>query len=352
MAFIPRLTAPTAFGTYYTERRIPVQEDGNVTGWQYFYSGDYTYTNYGAHTGNCTWYAMGRSAEIAGRNLYSEFRGSYEAKDWGSIWINNNAQTSGTINYKLGDILIYSSGSSDPHGHVEVVEEINGNILTISYSTYSSTNPQSLYGMFFNTRRRPKMSFGDPASDTGYSDSAYYRNNGNSYFNTSQKLIGVIHNPYADQTPEPQPVDTELSIYISPSHYDRIMSDEEDYLDFTFDITISGIPAGDTVSGGNTWDSGLSRVYNSGWSYTDYYVGGTTYRRANKQQTLRYTREHNYAYGTTKRMYFNLTKSTGTINKTTYMLISVEARRNLAALIKAIQNKRRKRGIINVKLFK
>lgn len=351
MSFTPRLTAPTSFGTYYTERRLPVSPDGNETGWQYFYSGDYTYTNYGAHTGNCTWYAMGRSAEIANRNLYSEFRGSYNAKDWGNIWRNNPAQTSGTINYKLGDILIYSSGSSSDLGHVEIVEEINGNRLTISYSAYSSSNPQSDYGMFFNTRKRDKMSFGDPASDVNDSESAYYRNNGYSYFNTSEKLIGVIHNPYADQDPEPTPTDENLTIYISPSHYDSIMSSNEDYIDFMFNITISGIPANETVSGGNTWDAELSRVYNSGWSYTDYYVGGVTYRRANKQQTLRYTREHNYSYGTTKRMYFNITKSTGTINKTTYMLISVDAKKSIATLIKVLRDKR-KRGRINVKLFK
>ena len=74
MAFTPRLTAPTNFSSYYTERRIPVSPTGTETGWQYFYSGDYTYTNTGAHTGNCTWYAMGRSAEIANLNLYDEFR--------------------------------------------------------------------------------------------------------------------------------------------------------------------------------------------------------------------------------------------------------------------------------------
>ena len=200
MSFTPRLTPPTDFTSYYTERRIPVSPNGTETLWQYFYSGDYTYTTTGAHTGNCTWYGMGRSAEISGRNLYSEFAGSYEAQDWNSIWNGNPAQTSGAIDYKLGDILIYSNAGNTA-GHVEIVEEINGNRLTISYSAYSSYTPQSTYGTFFGIRYRDKMSFGDPASDTNDSGSAFTRNNGATWFMTNEYLIGVIHNPYVVPTP-------------------------------------------------------------------------------------------------------------------------------------------------------
>jgi len=200
MAFVPRLTEPTNFDTYYTERRIPVQPEGVPTLWQYFYSGDYTYRNEGAHTGNCTWYAMGRSAEIAGKNLYDEFAGSYEANEWNNIWIGNPAQTSGNIDYRLGDILVYEH-SSTMSGHVEIVEEINGNKLTISYSAYSSYTPQTEYGSFFGVRKRNKLSFGDTASDSNDPDSRYIRNNGEKYYLLSDFLIGVIHNPYAEQQP-------------------------------------------------------------------------------------------------------------------------------------------------------
>lgn len=201
MAFTPRLTEPTDFSTYYTERRIPVQPDGTETLWQYFYSGDYTYTNTGPHTGNCTWYAMGRSAEIAGRNLYSQFAGSYEAQNWNSIWIGNPAQTSGTIEWQPGDILVYSNAGQSA-GHVEIVEDASGSRLTISYSAYSGTNPQSTYGSFFGTRKRLKtMTFGDPASDTTDAESYFTRNSGATYYMTNEYLIGVIHNPYYDPTP-------------------------------------------------------------------------------------------------------------------------------------------------------
>ena len=318
MSFTPRLSEPTDFSTYYTERRIPAQPEGTPTYWQYFYSGDYTYRTQGAHTGNCTWYAMGRSAEIAGRNLYSEFAGSYEAQNWENIWIGNPAQTSGSISWQPGDILIWAN-SAMTFGHVEVVEVINGNYLTISYSAYSGTDPQEDNGTFFNTRRRSKPTWGDPASLTSESDSRFIRNSGATYFLTNEYLIGVIHNPYYEPGPSPS---ENLEISISPSSYAVTMSATQDYVDFTFNITITGIPAGATVSGGNTYP-GLSRVYNTGWSYTNYTVGGTTYQRATKTQTLRYNREHSYAYTTTKHMYFNLSFSTGTVSTDTPMYITV-----------------------------
>lgn len=198
MNFTPRLTPPTDFSTYYTERRIPVSPTGTPTEWQYFYSGDYTYTNTGAHTGNCTWYAMGRSAEISGKNLFDEFKGSYDAQGWGDIWKNNPAQTSGKIDWNLGDILIWAN-EDRTSGHVEVVEEINGNRLTISYSAYSGYSPQSSYGTFFNTRKRDKPIWNMGASVVGDTESYFKRNNGSTYALVDDFLIGVIHNPYVSK---------------------------------------------------------------------------------------------------------------------------------------------------------
>lgn len=345
MAFTPRLIPPDNFGTYYTERRIPVQPDGIETGWQYFYSGDYTYTNYGPHTGNCTWYAMGRSAEISGRNLYSEFRGSYDAQNWNNIWIGHPAQTSGAISYQLGDILIYAT-SGGTAGHVEIVEAINGNTLTISYSAYSSYTPQSAYGSFFGTRQRQKMSFGDTASDNSDPSSAYTRNNGQTYYMLNEYLIGIIHNPYVDPTPPPTPTE-DLTITISPSSYYRTMSSSQDYLDFSFTITISGIPDGESASGGNTYPN-LTRVYNSGWTYTSYTVGGIPYRQAYKQQTLRYYRIGTSAYNTTEHMYFNLTFSNGSINTDTPMYITVQPKTPIKAILGWMANRRR-RAVLEIK---
>lgn len=344
MAFSPRLTAPTDFTTYYTERRLPAQPNGTETLWQYFYSGDYSYSMTGAHTGNCTWYAMGRSAEIAGINLYDQFRGSYEAGNWANIWIGNPAQTSGAITYRLGDILIYT-------GHVEIVEEIVGNRLTISYSAYSSYNPQSTYGTFFGIRYRDKMVFGDPASDSNDPDSRFTRNNGAKYY-LNEALIGIIHNPYVDDDPPippdpPTPVTTPVLV-IDPASYTATMTGNMDYVDFTFDIEITGIPAGEVASGGNTYP-GLMRIYNTSWNYTEYTVGGVGYRRANKRQTLRYLRESISAYTVTKYMYYSKTWANGSVSATVPMYITVEASNELITIIcNILKNRRERRASIHV----
>ena len=124
------------------------------------------------------------------------------------------------------------------------------------------------------------------------------------------------------------------------------MNGNQDYVDFTFDITISGIPANETVSGGNTYP-GLTRVYNTGWTYTDYTVSGTTYRYAYKRQTLRYERESTGGGAVVRHMYFNITKSTGTISSDTRMYITVEPKSILAVLAGRLLRKKR-RGRYNV----
>lgn len=205
MSFIARLTPPTDFTTCYNEKRKPVSDAGTLTGWQHYYSGDYTYTDTGAHTGNCTWYAMGRSCEIAQQctgnsslNIYSEFPGPYEAENWTSIvWKGNSAITSGTVVYQPGDILIWANARKTA-GHVEIVEDVDpgDGHLVISYSAYSSSSPQSAYGTFFNVRLRPQPTWGDPASIARNETTYFIRNSGAKYALTNEVLIGVIHNPY------------------------------------------------------------------------------------------------------------------------------------------------------------
>ena len=154
------------------------------------------------------------------------------------------------------------------------------------------------------------------------------------------------NSPGPGPTPPEPPTPTEtLTIDIVPPVYNSTMSGNADYLDFSFSITITGIPAGETVSGGNTYP-GLSRVYNTGWIYSDYVVDGTTYRSAYKQQTLRYFRESSGAYSITKHMYFNISKSTGTISTDTRMNITVESSPVLLAVLAA--RKKKERGRYNV----
>ena len=134
------------------------------------------------------------------------------------------------------------------------------------------------------------------------------------------------------EPPEP-PTPTETpEITITPSAYFKTMSSTADYVDFPYSITITGIPAGETVSGGNTYPD-LSRVYNTGWSYSSYTIEGVTYQTATKQQTLRYYREGVSAYATVKYMYFNLTFTNGSIHSTTPMTINVQQKESTSKLL-------------------
>ena len=158
----------------------------------------------------------------------------------------------------------------------------------------------------------------------------------------------VLVNPDSggSEPPTPPQEDT-LQITITPAYASGTMQSSQTYIDFTFQIGITGIPAGETVSGGNTFP-GMYRVANTGWSYTDYTDNGITYRMATKRQTLRYEREHPYYYTITKHMYFNITKSTGTISTDTPMYITVMKRFSLGAICGFLKN-RRKRGLFSVK---
>lgn len=293
MAFTPRYTKPDPNSDYYST-------------YDRFY-----WLDVEPYGGNCTGYAYGRFNECAGRSLYREFYITHSPAD-AKYWIYNTwpdqTYTSGTIDIHLGDILVW--GSASGFGHVEVVEAINGNTITTSGSIWGSTYGTS---MEFYTRT---ISY--PSWNT--SMGRIYHNDGG-YTDYGNPFIGYIHNKYVEPGPGPTPSEN-LDISISPSSYTVTMSASQTYVDFTFNITITGIPAGATVSGGNTYP-GLSRVYNTGWSYTNYTVGGTTYQRATKTQTLRYNREHSYAYSTTKHMYFNLSFSTGTVSTDTPMYITV-----------------------------
>lgn len=283
---------------------------------------------------NCTTLAYGRAIENGYPAPVTEFR---NANNW-HLYVNTGEDwylltyTPG-MSLIAGDIVEWSNGQS----HVAVVEA-NG---TNPYMSGSGYKPRSASLVGGNTLKDVSDYF------SVNSPTHFYH-----YFTLASETQWGGHGQDPSYviryggTPTPPPTPTEtLDIQISPSSYSKIMDSSSDYLDFTFSITISGIPAGETVSGGNTYP-GLTRIANTGWSYTDYVVNGVTYRSARKTQTLRYQREYSYAYTTTKYMYFNITKSTGTINTSTPMYITVQAKKNVSIL--AMLSKRRKRGLISV----
>lgn len=171
MAFTPRLTPPTDFSTYY----------GSENSYNRFRN-NYIENNSG---GNCTWYAYGRTSEIANKNLYNDFvitGGDGSGKYWIQNTWTTQTITNGNIDLQLGDILVWGEGQ---FGHVEVVEKIEGDSITTSYSIYGSTYEKS---KFFGVRNIQIPTWN---SNLGYVE----YNDGTTGYLTN-KFIGYIHNKY------------------------------------------------------------------------------------------------------------------------------------------------------------
>ena len=168
-SFTPRLTPPSDFTTYYGSRNSYNRFDWN-NGW-----------------GNCTWYAYGRTGEIANKNIYNEFyitSGRGDGKDWIYNTWDEYTFTSGEIDLHVGDILVWGGGT---YGHVEVVEKIEGNQITTSYSIAGNTYNTS---QFFATRTITKPTWNSYLGNVVYNDgSVHYLQN---------TFIGYIHNPYVE----------------------------------------------------------------------------------------------------------------------------------------------------------
>ena len=135
--FTPRLTAPTKSNDYYYSLN-------------YYYKSGYGMTN-------CVAYAYGRIYEI---NKKAPLINKGNASEWWSINKRNGYYEYGK-KPEVGAIACWSGGRG---GHVAVVEEVNGNTVTISESHYG--------GKFFDTRR--------------------INSNGSGYIR-SMKFMGYIH---------------------------------------------------------------------------------------------------------------------------------------------------------------
>ena len=311
---------------------------------------------------DCTCLAYGRCLEEGCRGPVPYTR------DWSlpsaSNW--HNRLTNGWIakdysvyfaNAKAGDIVEWSDAN-----HVAVIEVNSGGTLYCSSSLYTGDHGQAYYPSGsgnYDTRSTAVMGstlqdvcnwMMDPSRMWRFYE---YKT---ADFLTNSRLYGyapnyILVNPDSAGPPTPPtPTEEVLTISITPSSYSSTMQYNQDALDFTFDIVITGIPNGEGVSGGNTYPD-LVRVANTGWSYTDYVVNGITYRRGQKQQTLRYYREYNIAYTTTKHMYFNITKSTGSISTDTPMYINVNAKGIGAGLRGFLAKRKRRGGRIDVTFF-
>lgn len=313
----------------------------------YYWSSVNPGANYSNCLANCTTLAYGRVLEEGCRAPVSSF---IDAGNWHTVVTNGwvaHSYSSYVSNIKPGDIIEWP-------GHVAVVEAVSGSTIYCSSSLYTGDHGRAYWppgSSTYDTRSTSVM--GSTLQDVSnwmianYAWRFYEYVDSNTITNVRLGVqpTYILVNP--DSGPGPGPTPTEdLDIGISPTYYSVTMTGSQDYVDFTFSIVITGIPDGQTVSGGNTYP-GLSRVYNSGWSYSDYTVSGTTYRRASKTQTLRYYREQDTAYSITKHMYFNMSFSTGTIDTDTPMYIDVQARTGTNDPVIYYLIKKRKRGRIN-----
>lgn len=126
LGFKPRLTAPTSNNAYYFS--------GNI----------FHISGYGMP--NCTAYAWGRAYEILGvkPNLSTG-----NASQW---WGYNSGRYASGRTPRVGSVVCWGSPAGGGYGHVAVVEEVNGDTLTISESSYR--------GAFFKTRKMNKNNMG------------------------------------------------------------------------------------------------------------------------------------------------------------------------------------------------
>lgn len=320
MAFTPRTTAPTNFTTWY----------GSYNSWN-------RYSSYG-NEGNCTWYAYGRTGEIANRNIYNEFyitQSPGNGKDWIYNTWQSYTHTSGVIDIQLGDILVWGGGT---YGHVEVVEGISGNNITTSYSISGNTWASS---MFFGTRVISKPSWGS------YLGTVHYNDGSSSYLTNT--FIGYIHNPYVSggggggDTP---------SVSVSPSSPSGTLYSTDTYIDFQFTITVTGIPENEDASSAISFSSNCYRyAYTTGWIYNNYTSGGVTYRKAQRSLIVRYDRLHSYAYTDNAYMYYIKTFSNGSVNSSTRMRITIQAQDDdMEYLYPFLIKNRNKRKHVRIKL--
>lgn len=323
--------------------------------WNVAYNPD---ARYSTCLADCTCLAYGRCLEEGCRAPVTSTSTSPlpDAKNWhsrlasGWSYENYNDYVS---SIKPGDLIEFSSGN-----HVIVVERVIGSSIYCSSSLYTGNNGFAYEDDHYSPRTADVM--GSTMQDVSnwmianYPIRFYYYGTVNQ-IKSRWSNIGepdyILVNPDSGGSPTPPtPSDEHLSIDITPASYTATMSGNNDYIDFTYDIVITGIPMGETVSGGNSFPD-LIRVANTGWSYTNYTVNGVTYRRGQKRQTLRYYRTSNSAYTVTKHMYFNITKTTGTINTDTPMYITVQRKLLDVPVRVYIAAKRRKRGRMNATFY-
>lgn len=138
--------------------------------------------------------------------------------------------------------------------------------------------------------------------------------------------IGFLHRSDAGPGPTPEPETPRGSF--SPSSASSSIDENSDSVTRSFDITILGMPVSAYCTGSFSLD-GCTMVSQTGWSYS-FYTGqdGNTYGKAEKTITVRYNRESNDAYSTTKTIRYTDSFTTGSVNIPATWSISVAKKKS------------------------
>lgn len=303
----------------------------------------YSWNHFAPETsGNCTWFAFGETSRIVqecknDESYNIQYTSGNEFMTYGPnalLWI-SNAHSKGTwstsgdvrgdydpstssqagtqINVQEGDILCY--WSSDGFGHVEVVERISGTNVYCSGSKYGVQSPAVFY--YSRVVAMSQFKVGTRHYFSGEDADGQIVSWSNDWFQ------GVIHNPYVTGvTPTVTP-----EVTVSPSYYNRTMNSSEDYTDFQFTITVTGMLPDEDASNAISFSSNCYRyAYTTNWTYTTYTVSGVTYRQGVRSLIVRYDRLYNTAYTDTAYMYYIKTFTNGSVNSSTRMNLTVQAK--------------------------
>lgn len=300
---------------------------------QYYWTSANPGATYNLCLANCTTMTYGRVLENGQLPPVSSMVNAGNWHDYVANGWTARSYSSHHSSIKPGDIIEWP-------GHVAIVEAVVNGTAYCSSSLYTGDHGRAQWppGSGVWDTRTPSI-MGSTFTEMW---NWFYNNNygWRVYEYVSETVITntrmgvqptyILINP---DTPGPGPTPTVTpDITISPSSATLEMLSDQSYVDVTFNITIDGIPDGESASGGNTYP-GMTRVYNTGWSYISYTGSdGYTYQRATKIQTLRYEREQDIEYNITKYMYFNLTFSNGSVSSTTPIAIHVMKIRGVGIL--------------------
>lgn len=131
---------------------------------------------------NCSGYAMGRFHEEVGNEDSKYFQGKYGSRNGGSFVStgeNQGLEVDKTgKSARPGDVISWKKGTAA--GHVAVIEEVNGDDITISHSAYNGFRNYSGTERYFQTKKLKRNANGIPIGWNGYT------------------FAGIVHNPELD----------------------------------------------------------------------------------------------------------------------------------------------------------